>query len=35
MTVDMIMIPVFNNYREQWTKAFEEANVDTEAGRKR
>lgn len=35
MTVDMIMIPVFNNYRDQWTKAFEEANVETEAGKKR
>jgi vacuolar protein sorting-associated protein 54 len=35
MTVDMIMIPVFNNYRDQWTKAFEEAHVETEAGKKR
>ncbi|KAJ5381940.1 uncharacterized protein N7496_004368 [Penicillium cataractarum] len=35
MTVDMIMIPVFNNYREQWTKAFGEATVETEAGKKR
>lgn len=35
MTVDMIMIPVFNNYRDQWTKAFEEASVETEAGKKR
>ncbi|KAJ5223332.1 hypothetical protein N7468_007874 [Penicillium chermesinum] len=35
MTVDMIMIPVFTRYREQWTRAFEEANVSTEAGKKR
>lgn len=35
MTVDMIMIPVFNSYRDQWTKAFEDANVETEAGKKR
>ncbi|OGE57185.1 hypothetical protein PENARI_c002G07991 [Penicillium arizonense] len=34
MTVSMIMVPVFNSYREQWTKAFEEADVQTEAGRK-
>jgi vacuolar protein sorting-associated protein 54 len=35
MTVSMIMVPVFNSYREQWTKAFEEADVQTEAGMKR
>lgn len=35
MTVNMIMIPVFNNYRDHWTKAFEEASVETEAGKKR
>lgn len=35
MTVSMIMVPVFSSYREQWTKAFEEANVETDAGKKR
>ncbi|KAJ5837039.1 Vacuolar protein sorting-associated protein 54 [Penicillium robsamsonii] len=35
MTVSMIMVPVFNSYRDQWTKAFEEADVQTEAGKKR
>ncbi|KAJ5941614.1 hypothetical protein N7516_001782 [Penicillium verrucosum] len=35
MTVSMIMIPVFNSYRDQWTKAFQEADVQTEAGKKR
>jgi vacuolar protein sorting-associated protein 54 len=35
MTVSMIMVPVFKSYRDQWTKAFEEANVQTEAGMKR
>lgn len=35
MTVEMIMVPVFNSYREQWTKAFQEAAVETDAGRKR
>lgn len=35
MTVDMIMVPVFNNYRDHWTKAIQEAVVKTEAGKKR
>ncbi|KAG0155632.1 hypothetical protein PDIDSM_2805 [Penicillium digitatum] len=35
MTVSMIMMPVFNSYRDQWTKAFQEADVQTEAGTKR
>ncbi|KAJ5795246.1 Vacuolar protein sorting-associated protein 54 [Penicillium paradoxum] len=35
MTVDMIMVPVFNNYRDQWMKAFNEADVQTDAGKKR
>lgn len=35
MTVMMIMEPVFKSYGDQWTKAFEEAKVDTEAGKKR
>ncbi|KAJ5908633.1 Vacuolar protein sorting-associated protein 54 [Penicillium taxi] len=35
MTVDMIMIPVFKNYRNQWVKAFDEANVESEAGKMR
>ncbi|OQE01270.1 hypothetical protein PENVUL_c043G07531 [Penicillium vulpinum] len=35
MTVSMIMVPVFNTYRDQWTKAFQEADVQTEAGKKR
>ncbi|KGO63536.1 Vacuolar protein sorting-associated protein 54 [Penicillium italicum] len=35
MTVSMIMVPVFNSYRDQWTKAFQEADVQTEAGKKR
>lgn len=34
-TVMMIMNPVFNSYREQWTKAFQEVTVRTEAGRQR
>ena len=34
-TVAMIMGPVFNNYREQWVRAFDEAAVQSEAGRKR
>lgn len=34
-TVMMIMMPVFNSYRDQWTKAFDEATVITEAGKKR
>ncbi|CAG7966334.1 unnamed protein product [Penicillium olsonii] len=35
MTLGMIMVPVFNSYSDQWTKAFEEANVETDAGKKR
>ncbi|KAJ5919617.1 Vacuolar protein sorting-associated protein 54 [Penicillium verhagenii] len=35
MTVDMIMGPVFNNYRDQWVKAFDEASVESETGKKR
>lgn len=35
MTVSMIMVPVFNSYRDQWTKAFQEADVQTETGKKR
>ncbi|KAJ6130836.1 Vacuolar protein sorting-associated protein 54 [Penicillium capsulatum] len=35
MTVEMIMGPVFNSYRDQWIKAFDEADVQTEAGKKR
>ncbi|KAJ5563021.1 Vacuolar protein sorting-associated protein 54 [Penicillium sp. DV-2018c] len=35
MTVGMIMVPVFHNYRDQWMKAFDEADVQTEAGKKR
>lgn len=35
MTVSMIMVPVFNSYRDQWTKAFQEADVQTEDGKKR
>ncbi|KAJ5664920.1 uncharacterized protein N7477_007368 [Penicillium maclennaniae] len=35
MTVEMIMGPVFNNYRDHWMKAFEEAQVESEAGKKR
>lgn len=34
-TVMMIMQPVFKSYGDQWTKAFEEAKVDSEAGKKR
>ncbi|KAL1870632.1 hypothetical protein Plec18167_007396 [Paecilomyces lecythidis] len=34
-TVMMIMNPVFNSYKEQWSKAFQEALVKTEAGRQR
>ncbi|GAD92035.1 GARP complex component (Vps54), putative [Paecilomyces variotii No. 5] len=34
-TVMMIMNPVFNSYKEQWSKAFQEAFVRTEAGRQR
>ncbi|CAG8049396.1 unnamed protein product [Penicillium salamii] len=35
MTLGMIMVPVFNSYSDQWTKAFEEANVETDTGKKR
>lgn len=35
LTVMMIMEPVFKAYGDQWTKAFEEADVNTEAGKKR
>ncbi|KAJ5398228.1 Vacuolar protein sorting-associated protein 54 [Penicillium cosmopolitanum] len=35
MTVDMIMVPVFNSYREHWVRAFDEANVNTEHGKKK
>ncbi|PLB42249.1 vacuolar protein sorting-associated protein 54 [Aspergillus candidus] len=35
MTVSMIMDPVFNTYRDQWTKAYEEADVHTEKGKQR
>jgi vacuolar protein sorting-associated protein 54 len=35
MTVMMIMDPVFRSYRDQWTRAFEEVTVRTEAGKKR
>ncbi|KAE8154211.1 Vps54-like protein-domain-containing protein [Aspergillus avenaceus] len=35
MTVSMIMDPVFNSYREQWTKAFEEVTVHTDSGKQR
>ncbi|OJJ49005.1 hypothetical protein ASPZODRAFT_129374 [Penicilliopsis zonata CBS 506.65] len=34
-SVMMIMVPVFNSYREQWSRAFQEANITTEAGKKR
>ncbi|KAJ5272410.1 Vacuolar protein sorting-associated protein 54 [Penicillium angulare] len=34
MTVDMIMGPVFNSYRDQWVKAFGEAQVQSETGKK-
>ncbi|KAE8162781.1 Vps54-like protein-domain-containing protein [Aspergillus tamarii] len=35
MTVSMIMDPVFNSYREQWTKAFDEVSIHTENGKQR
>jgi vacuolar protein sorting-associated protein 54 len=35
MTVMMIMDPVFQNYRDQWTRAFDEAVIRSEASRKR
>lgn len=34
-TVLMIMNPVFNSYREQWTRAFEEATVKSQAAKQR
>jgi vacuolar protein sorting-associated protein 54 len=34
-TLMMVMGPVFASYREQWTKAFQEATVKTESGRQR
>ncbi|KAH8701981.1 putative GARP complex component [Talaromyces proteolyticus] len=34
-TVMMIMGPVFSSYKEQWTKAFQDAAVKTESGRQR
>ncbi|GFF81341.1 vacuolar protein sorting-associated protein 54 [Aspergillus udagawae] len=34
-TVMMIMDPVFRSYRDQWTRAFEEVTVRTEAGKQR
>lgn len=35
ITVTMIMDPVFRSYRDQWTKAYGETNVRTEAGKQR
>ena len=35
ITVTMIMDPVFRSYRDQWTKAYEETNLRTEAGKQR
>jgi vacuolar protein sorting-associated protein 54 len=35
MTVMMIMDPVFNSYRDQWTQAFDEAEAKTETGKQR
>ncbi|KAL4781078.1 Vps54-like protein-domain-containing protein [Aspergillus varians] len=34
-TVMMIMDPVFKSYRDQWTQAFDEAEIKTETGKKR
>lgn len=34
-TVMMIMAPVFNSYRDQWTKAFDEAAVKSETAKQR
>lgn len=34
-TVKMIMIPVMDNYREQWSRAFREVEVRTSAGKER
>ncbi|KAE8354206.1 Vps54-like protein-domain-containing protein [Aspergillus coremiiformis] len=35
MTVSMIMDPVFNSYREQWTKAFNEVIIHTDNGKQK
>ncbi|CBF73667.1 hypothetical protein AN7993.2 [Aspergillus nidulans FGSC A4] len=35
MTVIMIMDPVFKSYRDQWTRAFDEAQIKTEVGKQR
>ncbi|KAL4967168.1 vacuolar protein sorting-associated protein 54 [Aspergillus stella-maris] len=35
MTVMMIMDPVFQSYRDQWTRAFDEAQVKTESGKQK
>ncbi|KAG8529902.1 uncharacterized protein KY384_005383 [Bacidia gigantensis] len=35
MTIQSIMDPVFNSYREQWHHAFDEIEVKTEAGKER
>ncbi|KAB8234816.1 vacuolar protein sorting-associated protein 54 [Aspergillus alliaceus] len=35
MTVSMIMDPVFNSYREQWTKAFDAVVIHTDNGKQR
>lgn len=35
MTVTSIMNPVFASYKEQWSKAFQEASVKSETGRQR
>ena len=35
MTVEMIMVPVMDSYREQWSKAFQEVELRTSAGKER
>ncbi|KAL2863254.1 vacuolar protein sorting-associated protein 54 [Aspergillus lucknowensis] len=35
MTVMMIMDPVFQSYRDQWTRAFDEAVIKSETGKQR
>ena len=35
MTVQMIMVPVFTSYREQWGQAFAETSVKTATGKER
>ncbi|KAL2821845.1 Vps54-like protein-domain-containing protein [Aspergillus cavernicola] len=35
MTVMMIMDPVFNSFRDQWTRAFDEAIITSETGKQR